>query len=304
MDEVDVAISRTLLRNSRTPYSDLGKDLGLTPQAVHKRVQAMMDAGIIRGMVARLTPQAMGRIWVLVFGWSRSSSMKDFVEKMSRHDGTVIVFLASGNFVYVHGMVQDTHQLADFVTYVQREGLMADVQVGVVPTPPPSPEGSLSLLDLKLISALQRDARKPIADVAKELGTTSKTAKRRLDRMVSEGLVNLSILWQPDLMGDTMTYLHLHLQPEAERDKVALLLVKKYSAGMLASYAFSNLPNQLMVMYWTRSVREMQKTCSELEGEGCFASVVPNVLRSVHYFEEKERLRVEELLKRARSGMK
>jgi DNA-binding Lrp family transcriptional regulator len=35
--------------NSRMSYSELGKSLDLTPQAVHRRVQALMEAEIIAG---------------------------------------------------------------------------------------------------------------------------------------------------------------------------------------------------------------------------------------------------------------
>lgn len=301
MDEIDVAICRSLFINSRKPYSELGEELGLTPQAVHRRVQSMTDAGIIRGTVTRLTPKVLGMMWVLVFGWSRAPSMDEMVARLRKHDGLVIVLVSSGNYVYVHGMVRDVNKLGDFVTFVQREGQIQEAQVGIIPTPPPVPRDSLSLLDLRLICALQKDARKTVADLAKEVGTTAKTAKRRLDRLVREGLVSFSILWQPDLMGDTLTYLHLNLRPEAERERVALLLVKKYSSGMMSSYAFGNLPNQLLMMYWTRNVREMQRICSELEGEGFFISVVPNILRAVYYFEEKQAWTMQEMLRRART---
>jgi DNA-binding Lrp family transcriptional regulator len=285
MDEVDIAISRMMLMNSRRSYSEMGKELGLTPQAVHRRVQVMMDEGIIRGTVARLTPKAMGVLWVVVFGWSRAASMDVLAAKLARSDRTAIMFAASGNFIYVHGIVPNTNRLADFVTMVQREAQIADAQVGILPTPPAAPEGSLSSLDLRLLAALRKDTRRTASELAKEIGTTAKTVRRRLDRLTREGLVSFSIHWHPDNMGDTMAYVHLHLLPEAERDKVALLLVKKYSTGMLSSYAFSNLPNQLLVMLWTRSVRDLQHVCTELERDGYFSSVVPNVLRAVYYFD-------------------
>jgi DNA-binding Lrp family transcriptional regulator len=56
MDETDIAINLMLLTNSRTPYRVLAGRLKLSVNAIHKRIQAMIEAGIIRGFTAGLTP--------------------------------------------------------------------------------------------------------------------------------------------------------------------------------------------------------------------------------------------------------
>ncbi|HEY3419287.1 MAG TPA: AsnC family transcriptional regulator [Methanomassiliicoccales archaeon] len=299
MDETDLALCRSLLMNSRMSYSELGKNMGLTPQAVHRRVQALIDAENITGTGTFLTLKAQGRMWVVIFGWSRAPSMDEVATALKRENDVAVFFIASGNYVYIHGGVRDTNDMSSFVTKVQRLAQIHDAQVGILPSPPSTTKDALSRLDLRLVKSLQNDARRSISEVADEVGVSVKTAKKRLDRLIGEDLVQFSIHWSPDTQGDTITNIHLIIKEDVERDKVAFLLIKKLSAGVIRTYSFSNLPNQLIVMLWTRNVKEMQKDCRDLEEEGFFHSVVPNILRDIYYYDEHRHAILDMLLKNA-----
>lgn len=56
------------------------------------------------------------------------------------------------------------------------------------PTPTYS-TGSLDDLDRALIAALRRDARAPIAELARELGVTRTTITKRIDRLERSGMI-------------------------------------------------------------------------------------------------------------------
>lgn len=47
MDELDVAICRFPIYNSRMPYSELAGALDITVQAAHRRVRELVSSGII-----------------------------------------------------------------------------------------------------------------------------------------------------------------------------------------------------------------------------------------------------------------
>lgn len=48
MDEVDQKIIRVLRRDARTPFTTIGKELGISDATIHFRVKKMRKAGIIR----------------------------------------------------------------------------------------------------------------------------------------------------------------------------------------------------------------------------------------------------------------
>lgn len=285
MDEVDVALSRMLLRNSRTPYSELGKELGLSPQMVHRRVQHLIDVEIIRGTYAALSFKAMKAMWVIVHGWSRADSMDEVAKALKDVPQVAIMQVASGNYIYVHGNVADAVGMAELVTAVQNKAELSDPQVGIVQTPPV--EGSaLGALDLRIIKALASDSRRPVNDLAEELGTTVKTVRRHLDRLIDEDLIYMSIHWQPDTLGDMVSQIHLVLKQGVSNERTAFLLIKKYSRGIIRSYTFSNQPGMMILTYCSENAREMQRTCKDLESEGVFTKVVPNVIRGIYHYPE------------------
>lgn len=47
----------------------------------------------------------------------------------------------------------------------------------------------IDMLDMKIIKALQRDARKPIVKLAREVGANEATVRRRIDKLLKEGII-------------------------------------------------------------------------------------------------------------------
>jgi len=48
---------------------------------------------------------------------------------------------------------------------------------------------SIDALDMKIIRALQADARKPISRIAREVGANEATVRRRIDKLVKDGII-------------------------------------------------------------------------------------------------------------------
>ena len=61
LDEIDYKILETLRRDARTPFTEVGRDLGISDATVHIRVNKMMDAGIIKRYTIVLDEEALGR---------------------------------------------------------------------------------------------------------------------------------------------------------------------------------------------------------------------------------------------------
>jgi len=285
VDEVDFSICRSLFENSRQPFSKLAKSTGLTPQAVHRRVQDLIQANVINGTVARPTTQGMGRTWVLVHGWSKGRSIKEVGDRLETNPDMMVMMISSGNYLYMHGAVLSMNDLASFVTFVQREAAISDPTVGILNIPQLDPNSVMTPLDLRLLNALRSDTRRPVSEVAEEVGISVKTVKKRLDRLQNEGLAQFSIHWLPDTLGDTISNVHLTLKNGVEREKVAVALINRCSPYIMRTMAFSNIPNQIIVTMWTKNVKTLQQICADLEDVGLFESVLPNVMLNIRYYE-------------------
>ena len=61
LDEIDYKILETLRRDARTPFTEVGRNLGISDATVHVRVKRMMDEGIIKKYTIVVDEEALGR---------------------------------------------------------------------------------------------------------------------------------------------------------------------------------------------------------------------------------------------------
>ena len=77
-------------------------------------------------------------------------------------------------------------------------------------------DSALCDLDYKIIRSLKEDSRKATSVVAEEIGVSTKTVRRRLNRMIKNFLIVFSIDWYPDASNDIISAFHVQLKPDAD----------------------------------------------------------------------------------------
>jgi DNA-binding Lrp family transcriptional regulator len=60
MDGIDQRIVSQLVADARSSYSEIGKAVGLSAPAVKRRVDRLLDTGVLRGFTAVVNPEALG----------------------------------------------------------------------------------------------------------------------------------------------------------------------------------------------------------------------------------------------------
>jgi DNA-binding Lrp family transcriptional regulator len=66
-----------LLENSRISYRSIAEKLGLSANVVHKRVQSLIDLGVIRKFTTKISISALQALMVFVYGKSEAESVRD-----------------------------------------------------------------------------------------------------------------------------------------------------------------------------------------------------------------------------------
>src|SRR5436853_3868379 len=71
-DDTDRKLLKILQVDGRTPYAELGKAVGLAVSSVNERVRKLSERGVITGVHAHLSPEALGlELLAFVFvGWT------------------------------------------------------------------------------------------------------------------------------------------------------------------------------------------------------------------------------------------
>jgi DNA-binding Lrp family transcriptional regulator len=302
MDKTDMSLIMLLAANSRLSYAKLAEKLGLSVNAVHKRIQLLIETGVISKFTAKVSLQSQDAIVVFISGTSQLSSFQDLPTTLKTHGSIYWLVQGGGKFLCIGAYLKNLNELVSLLEFVKKEaGLpepmvriaraepmsehrrMASVPLQVAPNTPPI-NLNLCDLDYKIIRSLKDDSRKAISDVATEVGVSAKTVRRRLMRMKKYNLIELGLEWYPDKSNDIITLLDLHLKPNADMEILAYKMLRKYSPNVLFYWSFVNVPNVLTYVVWTNSMNELQRLCENLEKEPGIASTVTNILYTGYIF--------------------
>lgn len=80
----------------------------------------------------------------------------------------------------------------------------------------------IDILDMKIIKALQTDARKPIVRLAREVGANEATVRRRIDKLLKQGIIErFTVVLDYHKLGRVIkAFIGLRVQPAKLREIV------------------------------------------------------------------------------------
>jgi Lrp/AsnC family leucine-responsive transcriptional regulator len=283
MDKTDMSLILLLLQNSRASYAELADKLGLSVNAVHKRIQLLIEADVIHKFIARVSLLSSQGLTVYISGTSQSNSPKDLSDKLRSNGSIFWLALSSANFVYTGAYIRSISELEPLISFVKKEAGISEPTVGILQPFQSSSsikpaDLALCTLDYRIINALKDDSRRNIADVATELGISAKTVRRRLDRMIKNGLIELTLEWYPDKSDDIITLMEVNLKPDQNAFATGYQIQKAHAEHALFYWTFANLPNTATFVVWTNSMNELYKVRQGIEKEPSVISAAPYVL--------------------------
>ncbi len=291
MDKTDVILLQLLLMNSRLSYTELAEKLNLSVNAVHKRIQLLIEAGIIGRFTCKLGPVASPFVTVFISGTSQLISVQNLSNKLATHGSIFWLAVGGGKILYTGAHLRNIADLASLVQYVKDEVGIPDPAIGIVTNPLPltftagskPSKTTLCDLDYKIIHSLRENSRKPLLEIAEELGLATKTVRHRLNRMIKNSLIELSVELYPDKSNDNLTVLDLRTKADADSNFL-LRIAKEHYPRMLFFWSYANIPNMATFVVWTNTMRELQIIRETLEKEPGVTSVTLNTLHVGYLF--------------------
>lgn len=283
MDEIDLLIQQKLMENSRLTYMELAEITNMSVSSVHKRIKKLENDDIITAYIARPSIFALNYLAVVIYGYSNVKSIDAVCEELGQHESIISIAIASGKFLYISALLRNISELQDYSSYVSRTAQISDPTIGIVNVPYTSFPKPLSNIDYKILKSLNRDARKPIIDIADDVGISVKTVRKHLDRMVDNNLASFSIEWAPLYKDSFVSVFHIELNVNTDMNSTIKHLFTKFSQNIVVCASFSNIPNFIMLELWTKTPRDSQRIQEELQTEG-FKEVVPYIFLSISWY--------------------
>ncbi|MFX0036650.1 MAG: winged helix-turn-helix transcriptional regulator [Candidatus Hermodarchaeota archaeon] len=280
---MDLLIIRNLLKNCRLTFRELADICSMSISAIHKRIKKLEDDGIITAYTARPSVIALKSLWVMVFGTSNVKSLELTSKEIGQHESVRFVGSAGAKFMYVTALLRNISELQEFGNYVSEISHISDPTIGIISVPYLTTPEPLTIIDYRIIKVLNRDARKPIAEVADDLGLSAKTVVRRLNHMVENNLIAFSIEWSPVYERSFITIFHIYINKGMDLGSTVQKISDRYSHNLVRYLSFSNIPNFFTLHLCTKDAQESHKIQEELESEG-FKNIIPHILLSAQWY--------------------
>ena len=287
MDQIDFTICLMLVWNSRIPYRELAETFKMSVNSIHKRVKAMVNLGILDKFVTTLSYSSFKATPsnIVMFGGSKAKNVKGLIEKLGVNENIYTVSQHSGNLFIIHACIRNLRDLEPLVSFIKQAAEIPELKVGLDSSPMQSGaevdvtrEVKLSTTDFLIINALKDNSRKPVVEIAEEIGVSTKTVRRRLDKLIENHLIDFSIHWYPDKCSEVTAMIILTLKPTIDADKTEIIktLRDKYGQKILFTWTFSTLPNTIVICVWVSSMKELQDIQNSLISDD-FESVSINI---------------------------
>jgi DNA-binding Lrp family transcriptional regulator len=290
MDDTDRKLLMLLISNPRMHLQELATRLGVSKQAVHRRIGYLKEIGVIQSMTAGISYPYLDAIPVAVFGPVRTAPCEKMLDGLGECEFTRRVVVAGGNYLYAVGELRDLSELDGFAEFVRRTSGMSEATVGIFclddglwkdyPV-----DGimkrkqnyrELSALDLRIIASIKDDARKPIEEIADMVGVSPKTVRKHLEIMVSEGSLEMHTRTDSYLGGDICLIGHVNLRVGSDKAEVAKRLLSKHQFQDAYFRTFVNIPGLLTLVFWSDKMAEIREVISMISEDGDVVSVMMN----------------------------
>lgn len=116
LDHIDIGILSQLMKDAKTPYTDIAKQLFVSSGTIHVRMRKMEELGLIKGSTLNINYSKLGYDITAFLGiyLSKSSKYDEVAEEMRKIPEVVALHYTTGNYsMFVKIICQDTQHLRE-----------------------------------------------------------------------------------------------------------------------------------------------------------------------------------------------
>lgn len=286
MDEVDFRLCLTLLKNSRTVYRELADKVELSVNAVHNRIKNLIDNGIIEKFCANLGIKALeGSLKILIHGGSKFEVLDEVVEELSQDERTFKMISTSDDYLYIYGLLSEISEMSRYVETIPEIAEIEEPEIFLPNVSGKNTNQDFEFIktDYRIVHSLHDDSRKSLSKVADELSVSTKTVRRRIDKMERAGAIDYSIRWYPVHSDDFIGLLHGKIT-EGRRDQKLSDIKNEYSPRVFDVEKASNHPDKVFIKIWGNSLDKIKMIKNELRSTEYFNSLKNRMFYDIKYF--------------------
>jgi DNA-binding Lrp family transcriptional regulator len=212
VDALDKAIILELSNSCRTSFSNLAKKHDVSVNTIKNRVEDLIEKRIIMGFDVQLKLSLLNASFALVILHLKDRASREVVSELGKSP----FIMATGTGVEPEGFAiavyRNSTELSQAVEHLRSNDAVREVEVFQVLPPPssmetvPSSKGldALKKTDWKILRHLRWDGRMPLKDLAKLVGKSVPTVRKRLEFMRKHDMIYETTILNIGAVGEGM----------------------------------------------------------------------------------------------------
>lgn len=195
MDEIDKVILLNLSQNCRIPYQTLAQNLDISSNAVKKRVDNLVEEGVIVKFSVELSLEMFGgEVALCILETDGTEDEQVFCNTLGQNPMIGIVGPCSGSMYMLFATYIGNTGLSELGLFLRMQEEVKTVEI----FPLIFPRGKkvkYSKSHLRVLKCLDEDARMSVSEISKKTGLAARTARRLINEIIEGEGVRLSVSW-------------------------------------------------------------------------------------------------------------
>ena len=215
---MDRRILLALDENCRLSYQSLAEMLGVTANAVKKRMDRLIETGVIEEFSIVFKPTMMGSDYlVALISTDGSEDEEKFINDLGAHLMIVQVgqlVTSSGRLYFLHCEYMGTEGLKEIASFLRTLDGVTDIELHTTLTQS-GEKFEVKNLHLRVLKHLLEDARMQVSEISEKTGLTSRRVSRAIREMQDSNAFWFAVRWNLSLGQNTEFYLRVEYDEQA-----------------------------------------------------------------------------------------
>lgn len=296
LDSIDIGILRALGKNCRASYQEMSRDLGMTANAVKKRVSKLVDDGTIHSFVVYLSFAMIdAAAYIAILTPKAANKEEEILNDIVKNPHVFSTGLLSDGTCIVFAEYEGPYGKSDFEEFLKSFNDVVHFEIHKER----SPKGNkveFKPLELRVLRYLVEEPRAPATTIAEKTGLTPKRVRKIIEKLLDGGGVNFVTRLNLNAGSGVIYYAQIRWDESlGSHHDIENWLEKEFPDQYFDSHISATAPMMLslFVIDHLREAANMSRAVSQ-------CSIIESVKTIFPYPTKKnvrlQRLRLEELL--------
>lgn len=294
MDEMDKIILLSLASNARIPYQVIARKLGVSSNAVKKRVDRLAEMGVIIDFTVELSLGMFnGEMVLVLLTTDGSEDEQQFCDILGEHPMIGVVGPGSSSTYMIFATHIGSEGLSELSNFIRSKSNVEEVHFYPI-LYPKGKKIHFTKSHLRVLSLLSEDARMKVEEISKRSNLAPRTVRRLINEIIENEGVRLGLRWDLNA-GDSIGFI-LRVEWYPERADVSTVMQLLSGSPEYYIPIISATEPVIFASFVVSSVKDIDRIVSRIKSDSSIKNLVTYMGKKSRIYPDLRNFKLQELL--------